>query len=108
MTITKENKLKYDRLGIDTQKLKLYYIDRAKQLLECLKPYNDAYAKELKEVLKSFVKNQNKDLIDLIDEIKTPVMGYNSFGINDTMFDICYVDAELVESVLNDKRTYVK
>ncbi len=40
----------YQRLEIDTNRLQLYYIDRAKNLLLRLKDYTDSYATELKSV----------------------------------------------------------
>ncbi len=91
----------YQRLEIDTNRLQLYYIDRAKTLLKCLKDYTDSYATELKEVLKSFIKEPINDLADLIDNIKNSQF-YNSFGINDTLFDIFYPDNELIEFVLTN------
>ena len=104
MIITKKNQQRYERLEVDISKLKLYYVNRAKRLLKCLAPYNDSYADELKKVLTSFIKEPNKDLIDIIDEVKISEKGYNSFGINDVMFDIRYVDAELIKMVLNDEK----
>ncbi len=93
----------YQRLEIDIEKLKLYYVDRAKKLLEYLKDYTDSYATELKEVLKSFIKEPITDLADLIDSIKNSQC-YNSFGINDTLFDIFYPDNELIDAVLNARQ----
>ncbi len=99
MIFTKENKERYRRLGINESQLKIFYIQEAKRLLAHLKPYNDDYAKELKAALKFFIDNPKKDLIDVIDGIKKPAKWYNSFEINDTLFDIYYPEPEWMTEI---------
>lgn len=105
MIITKENIKWYKSLNIDVTKLKSYYIDRAIRLLKALSKYNDEYATALKQELINFIINPKKDLRDVIDGVKIKrTVDYNSFGINDTLFDIWYVDDELMEDVLRDSK----
>ena len=108
MITSEKNQKRYERLQIDLTKLKAYYVNRAEQLLKCLENENDNYAIELKSTLESFINNPEKDLIDLIEEIKISNRGYNSFGINDTLFDISYPDNELIEKVLNPEQNVIR
>lgn len=104
MIIPKERKEFYRELEIDLGRLKLYYINRAKVLLECLTKCNDEYSIELKEALKTFIENPNKDLKDVIDDVKTQrTIDYNSFGINNTIFDIHYADNDLINFYLEEE-----
>lgn len=103
MIITDKRKQFYKEIGVDIKKLKPYYINRAKQLLEYYSRYNDVYANEMKRVLASFIETPCKELKDIIAEVKTErEIDYNSFGINNTEFDIFYVDADLIKWVLNE------
>ncbi len=57
----------------------------------------------MKRVLVSFIENPRKELKDVISKIKVkPQVDYNSFGINNTEFDIFYVDADLINYYLNE------
>lgn len=98
MIITEKRKQFYKQIGVDIKRLKPYYINRAKKLLEYYNLYNDKYANEMQRVLTSFIENPHKELKDVIAEVKTERENkYNSFGINNTEFDIYYVDAKLLE-----------
>jgi hypothetical protein len=102
MEITKKRKQFYKEIGVDIKKLKPYYINRAKLLLKYYSQYNDDYSNEMKRVLSLFIQNSFKELKDIIEEIKIPPrVGHNSFGIHNTEFDVFYVNADLIERVLD-------
>ena len=90
-------------IEVDINKLKPYYINRAKLLLKYYNQYNDAYANEMKRVLESFIENPIKELKEVISEVKVErEIDYNSFEINNTEFDIFYVDKDLIDFYLKE------
>tara|TARA_R110001606_G_scaffold162179_1_gene306128 strand:- start:360 stop:698 length:339 start_codon:yes stop_codon:yes gene_type:complete len=103
MIITEERKQFYKEIGVNINQLKPYYINRAKLLLKYYNQYNDNYANKMKTVLTLFIKNPIKELKDIIEDVKIKSkIDYNSFEINNTLFDIYYVDAELIEFYLKE------
>ena len=103
MFITDQRKEFYKEIEVDVKRLKPYYTNRAKLLLKYYSRYNDAYANEMKRVLSSFIENPVKELKEVISEIKLePQIDYNSFAINNTEFDIFYVDKDLIDFYLKD------
>lgn len=103
LRISKERNEKYQRLSIDLNLLKEFYLDRAKLLSTYLKDLKDAYTLDLKTTLENYIKNPVQDLYDMIKNIETPINFYNSFEINDTLFDIDYPDMDLINHVLTNK-----
>ncbi len=91
----------YKRLEIDLKDLKPYYLIQANRLLKALNQYSDTYATNLKEVLNNYIKEPTRDLIDVIEEVENKEH-YNSFAINDTLFDIYYKDEELIKETLKE------
>lgn len=103
MIISSENLKKYNDINMDVNKLKVFYIQEAKYLLNNLLPYKDKYSLELIKTLKKFVKNPIKDLSDMICEIEINIRisewYLNNFKINDTLLNIFYPEPEWMDEI---------
>lgn len=98
MIITEERQNFYNEIGVNTEDLKAYYINRAQCLINALSKFKDDYTEKYKEILINYIDNPARELKDVIAEYpKNKKKDYNDFGINNTEFDIYYLDKELID-----------